>query len=276
MGKLSVVIAAYNEKAYLPDQLEAIRRQRIKPDEIVFVDDGSTDSTAGLIRNFVEHEDGKACGARLVKMGANVGCAGATNLGVSWSTGDHLYIASANDVVRPGAFAAIKEAIRRYPGANIIAGDVNGMRLGWGDESGNVVTPSYLDPDKICKIFGPGGIIHAAGAVISRAAWDHHGGWDADFWPYSETLTWHVTAARFGVVYVPWCIADVRQHPGSASKTVLDREWRRPLMERAVQFVMGLEEPARSRLIGSRIWDIAEWAPDMAMLLASQHYAGRR
>lgn len=276
MGKLSVIIAAYNETAYLPDQLDAIHRQRIKPDEIIFVDDGSTDDTAEMIRSFIEYGDARAYGARLVKMGENVGCAEATNRGVAESTGDHLYIASANDVVCPGAFAAMKEAIRYYPGASIIAGDVSGMRAGWGDESGNVVTPSYLDPDKICRIFGPGGIIHAAGAVISRAAWDYHGGWGADFWPYSETLTWHVTAARFGVVYVPWCIADVRHHPGSASKTVLDREWRRPLMERAVRFVMELEEPTRSRLVGSRLWDIAEWSPDMGQLLASQHYAGRR
>lgn len=270
MSKLSVIIAAYNEMRYLPDQLDAISRQAVKPDEIVFVDDGSTDGTRDLIRSFAGHAIGRSCGARLIALDQNGGCAEATNRGVAESTGDYLYIASANDIVMPGAFQAIKESYRRYPGANLVVGDIDGLRLGWSADLETVFpTPTYIPPHVLAPVIGSRGIIHAAGVSISRAAWDHHGGWDASWWPYSETLTWHVTAMRYGAVYVPWAFARVRGHEGSASKTVLDREYRWPLMQQAARFVCELPEPERTRMLESNLWGIAEWAPDMAPLLAS-------
>lgn len=266
MPRLSIIIAAKNEEAFLPEQLQAIAMQSVQPDEIVFVDDGSTDRTQEIMQAFAQERHG----VTIIRLPESVGCARATNRGVAESSGDFLYIASANDVMRPRAMLAVAEAIRAFPGAHLFAGDVAGIRLGWGDADGNVVTPGFIDSNQCCRLFGPSGIVHAAGAVISRAAWDRHGGWESAWWPYSETLTWHVTACRYGLVYVPDEIAWVRQHDGSASTTVLDREWRRPLMEQAASFVASLEEPTRSRLVNSRLWDIREWAPEMAPLLAER------
>lgn len=270
MSRLSVVIAAYNEQSYLLEQLNAIMYQHVQPDEVVFVDDGSTDGTRRLIQDWIDTPSGQACGARLIALDQNVGCAEATNRGVAESTGDHLYIASANDIVSPGLFQAIKESYRRYPGANLVVGDIEGIHLGWSPDFDTIFpTPTYINPETLALMIGPRGIIHAAGVSISRVAWDHHGGWDASWWPYSETLTWHVTAMRYGAVYVPWAFARVRSHAGSASKTVLDREYRWPLMQKAARFVCELQEPERTRMLQSQLWGIAEWEPDMAPLLAS-------
>lgn len=260
MPRLSVIIAAYNEAAHLPEQLLAIQTQSARPDEIVAVDDGSTDRTLQMIQEFARSVPDIP--TTIISLAENAGCARATNRGVAESTGDWLYIASANDVMRPGALTAIASALHAFPDAHLITGDVAGIHLGWSAE------PAYVDPETAASLFGHRGIIHAAGTVISRAAWDRHGGWDADWWPYSETLTWHTTACRYGLVYVPSEIAWVRPHDGSASTSVLDREYRRPLMEQAARFVDGLEEPSRSRLIGSDLWRIREWEPEMAAMLA--------
>ncbi|MGQ9510296.1 MAG: glycosyltransferase family 2 protein [Thermaceae bacterium] len=50
--RLSVVIPAHNEEAYLPKALEALRRQTLPPDEIVVVDNASKDQTAQVARSF--------------------------------------------------------------------------------------------------------------------------------------------------------------------------------------------------------------------------------
>lgn len=263
MPRLSVVIAAKNEERYLLEQLLALQTQAVRPDEIVLVDDGSTDRTLELMQEFA----GAVPGVRIISLPESVGCARATNRGVAEATGTHVYVASANDVVSPAAIRAIAEALRAYPDAHLITGDVSGIHLGWGDPTGAVSTPSYLDADAVSRVLGGAGIIHAAGTVISREAWDRYGGWAPAWFPYSETLCWHVTACRYGAVYTPNQIASVRVHEGSASTTVLDREWRRPLMQMAAHFVDDLEEPARSRLLGSRLWDIREWAPEMRPLL---------
>lgn len=264
MSRLSIVIAARNEEHFLGDQLQAIGHQDVQPDEIVLVNDGSTDRTLEIMQAFAQGRGG----IHVISLAENVGCARATNRGVAESSGDFVYVASANDVMRGRALTAIAEAIRQFPDAHLIVGDVAGVHLGWNaDAEGELLSPGYLDAARVASLLGPMGIIHAAGAVISRAAWDRHGGWDADWWPYSETLTWHTTACRYGVVYTPDEIAWVRPHEGSASTSVLDREYRRPLMEQAARFVNGLEEPTRTRLIASKLWGIREWAPDMVPML---------
>lgn len=75
---LSVVIPAYNIAEYVGRAIESVLAQTRKPDEIIVVDDGSTDGTAEVVRKYVPkvkyvHQD-------------NRGLAGARNTGIREST----------------------------------------------------------------------------------------------------------------------------------------------------------------------------------------------
>ncbi len=50
--KVSVIIPAYNEEKYLPSCLEALQKQQEPADEIIVVDNNSTDKTANIAREF--------------------------------------------------------------------------------------------------------------------------------------------------------------------------------------------------------------------------------
>lgn len=50
--KVSVVIPAYNEEAYLENCLKSLRNQEVKPDEIIVINNGSTDNTAEIARKY--------------------------------------------------------------------------------------------------------------------------------------------------------------------------------------------------------------------------------
>lgn len=52
-GKISVALATYNGEKYIEKQLDSIRNQTIKPDEVVIVDDKSSDRTVALINEFI-------------------------------------------------------------------------------------------------------------------------------------------------------------------------------------------------------------------------------
>lgn len=52
--KVSVVIATYNGEDFVTQQLESIRSQNRKPDEVLICDDRSTDNTQKLVSNFIE------------------------------------------------------------------------------------------------------------------------------------------------------------------------------------------------------------------------------
>ena len=53
---ISVVIATYNGERYLKQQLDSILSQTILPKEIILVDDGSTDTTVAILREYAVDE----------------------------------------------------------------------------------------------------------------------------------------------------------------------------------------------------------------------------
>jgi glycosyltransferase involved in cell wall biosynthesis len=49
---LSIVIPAYNEERYLKSCLEAVANQKVRPDEVIVVDNNSADNTAEIAKSF--------------------------------------------------------------------------------------------------------------------------------------------------------------------------------------------------------------------------------
>ena len=70
---ISLYVPAYNAERYLARCIESILVQTLRPDEILIVDDGSTDRTAEIARGFP---------VTLVPHGTNKGLAAARNTGV--------------------------------------------------------------------------------------------------------------------------------------------------------------------------------------------------
>jgi len=83
---ISVVVPAYNAAATLPACLAALHQQTCPPDEIIVVDDGSTDDTAAVAWR---------CGV-LVLQQKHQGPAAARNLGVQHARGDIILFTDAD------------------------------------------------------------------------------------------------------------------------------------------------------------------------------------
>jgi glycosyltransferase involved in cell wall biosynthesis len=93
--KVSVIIPSYNSARWLASAVESVRRQTRPADEIVIIDDGSTDETAALCRTFGE-------GVKYVHRG-NGGLAVARNTGARESSGDWMLFLDADDILLPNA-----------------------------------------------------------------------------------------------------------------------------------------------------------------------------
>ena len=53
-GRVSVVLATFNGERFIAEQLDSLRQQWRTPDELIVVDDASTDRTIEMVREFAE------------------------------------------------------------------------------------------------------------------------------------------------------------------------------------------------------------------------------
>ncbi len=93
-AKLSIVIPTYNRRDLIADCLASLKQQSRCADEIVVVDDGSTDDTVA----FVAREDPDV---RVVRLERNAGFCVAVNAGIRVATGDLIFLLN-NDMTLAG------------------------------------------------------------------------------------------------------------------------------------------------------------------------------
>jgi glycosyltransferase involved in cell wall biosynthesis len=90
---ISCIIAVYNGRRYLAQAIESVRAQSRPVDEIIVVDDGSTDDSADVAAGF---------GPPVVCVRQqNAGQSAARNLGVRVSRGDMLSFLDSDDLIHP-------------------------------------------------------------------------------------------------------------------------------------------------------------------------------
>lgn len=90
---LSIVIPVYNGTPYLPQLVDSLLAQERVPDEVIFVDDGSTDDSSAMIKGL----GAGLAGLRVIRQ-KNQGQAVARNTGMREATGRYLAFADADDV----------------------------------------------------------------------------------------------------------------------------------------------------------------------------------
>lgn len=94
MPKVSIVMPIYNVSRYLDKALECAKRQTLKDIEIVCVNDGSTDDSLAIIRNWAEGDE------RFVIIDKQNGGYGvAMNTGIDMATGDYIAIFEPDDII---------------------------------------------------------------------------------------------------------------------------------------------------------------------------------
>ncbi len=104
---LAVVIPNFNYARYLPQAIESVLSQRPAFDEVVVVDDGSTDDSLEVLARYA----GQVTVLRL----ANGGQLGACRAGMAASTADYIYSLDADDFAAPGLVARIRIALADRP-----------------------------------------------------------------------------------------------------------------------------------------------------------------
>ncbi|GAB3196522.1 hypothetical protein GCM10027261_19440 [Geodermatophilus arenarius] len=110
---VTVVVTTYQHAHLLGAALESIAAQTRRADEVVVVDDGSTDDPGSVVAQWP--------GTTFIRQ-ENRGLSAARNTGLHAATSSHVLFLDADDLLTPVAVAAGLHSAERHPGAAFVYG----------------------------------------------------------------------------------------------------------------------------------------------------------
>jgi glycosyltransferase involved in cell wall biosynthesis len=128
---ISVCMAAYNGERYITAQLQSILHQLGEEDEVVVVDDASSDGTRERVRELRDKR------IRLIEHSQNQGVLRTFEDAIRAANGRILFLSDQDDLWDPRKVVKILEAFRTHPDVTLIATDVSLIDL-----NGSLISPS--------------------------------------------------------------------------------------------------------------------------------------
>lgn len=208
---VSVVITSYNYAPFVGQAVESVLKQSYRPEEIIVVDDGSTDNTQEVLSKYADD-------LIIIEQG-NQGVAAARNIGIETANQPFIVCLDADDLIAPtfvetlrGAMLQNRELGIAYSGLSLLAPD-GSMRL-------NPWPPQFQWEGMCVPHIPPSNYIPSA-CMFRRSMWERAGGYrqafapgeDAEFWIRGLSLGF--TAEKVTEEGLFW----YRGHQGSASRT---------------------------------------------------------
>lgn len=201
---VTVLTPVYNGAEFIEETIDSILSQGYPRLEYIVLDDGSTDATLQVLRKF---------GERIrVLSHANMGETRTVNKGLGLAQGDVVAVVNADDPLRPGAFAAQVEALRRNPEALLAYPDWVEI-----DARSGVLREVRLPQYDLRRMLENFNVSMGPGVFIRRRALDLVGLRDTSLRYLGDIDLWFRLATRGPFVHVPELLATHRVHAASAS-----------------------------------------------------------
>jgi glycosyltransferase involved in cell wall biosynthesis len=144
--RISVVMATYNGSRFVLDQLDSMLQGSRAPDELVLVDDASTDDGVAIVKDRLARAQGTTL--LVVHNESNIGASASFARGVGHTTGEVVLFADHDDRWMAHKIATMEQAFLQHPG----------LRMAYSD---GLITDAALVPDGR-TIFGTRNKAHLA------------------------------------------------------------------------------------------------------------------
>src|SRR5262245_24198684 len=172
--RITAVIPVYNGAEFLRDAIESVRLQERAVDELIVVDDCSSDLSADLAESL---------GARCIRQPLNAGPGAARNRGIEAATGDVIAFLDADDRWLASHCGPLVQPLERHPACAVA---FSRIRI-FGDES-SPGSRIYLAEDTPTPVFWHllyENIVKQSASVVRRDALVRYGAYN-ELRRYSE------------------------------------------------------------------------------------------
>lgn len=167
---VSIIVPVYNREMYLPDCIRSIQAQSHKNLEIILIDDGSTDHTPELCREYAASDE------RIIYLqGAHAGVSAARNLGLDAATGTYVFFVDSDDAIHPLLLETLVRGMEQHNAAMGGTRVINVPASKWialGKLINRDPGPGEVDyhdaPSSLQSIFNGGSPLNVIGGVMMR------------------------------------------------------------------------------------------------------------
>lgn len=222
---LSAVVPNYNDAPLLPRAIAALMRQDPAPDEIVVVDDGSTDDSLAVIDRFGR----ELPTLRLVRHERNLGAIAALNSGIAAARGRFLYLGSANDTIEPGFFETARRMLDTHPDSGFFCGecrivDAAGRELAIRPPARPSHTPTHFPPQRVPALFEKiDNFTPSSAVVLKRTAVEAEGRLLPELGSFADGYLMRCLALGHGFCFAPTVVANWTVNPEGVSMMTASR-----------------------------------------------------
>jgi len=113
--KVTVLMSVYNGAKYIREAIDSILNQTFKDFEFLIIDDGSTDSSAEIIRSYSDPR------IRLIRNEKNIGLTRSLNKGLKLATGQYIARMDADDISLPCRLETQGRFLDEHPRVGLIS-----------------------------------------------------------------------------------------------------------------------------------------------------------
>ena len=123
---ITIVIPVFNVENFVNETLSSVKNQISQPDEVIVINDGSTDESSKILNNFSNLQ-----GWKIIQT-PNQGLGLTRNFGRSIAKSDYIYFLDSDDVIKNDLIVRMREIINQYNNPDMIlfsgeSFDDNGM-----------------------------------------------------------------------------------------------------------------------------------------------------
>ena len=266
--KISAIIPTYNNAEFIEEAINSILAQSHPVDEIIVIDDGSSDNTETLIQTIRQKTDKLS----YIKQ-HNQGPSAARNHGIEIANGDWIAFLDADDRWPKDKIALQIAALQREPSLQLISGDMAET-----DQQGNVLVDSVLAKHQLLEPFQSlagrplnnaltalvnKNFIPTGTVLVKRSALNQAGGFNPDIRFGEDLELWARIACHHPITCLPERLMYRRQHGANATQNT------GPMLEDLVKVMRSIshygaeqlkqQDTKPGTLIASALSDLGYW-----------------
>lgn len=237
---LSIILPNYNNGALIERALLALLNQTPPAQEIIVVDDGSTDNSVQVIEAVRRLHPS----VRLIRNQANHGIIASVKTALKFATGEFLLFAAADDFVLPGLFGRALAALRTCPDAAFFSAgvallDTHDRVIGLRPVTVPRRGPGYVSPAEVRRIIRSSDFwVLGTATVYRHRPLASIGYFDAHLGSLGDVLANRLLAFNHGFYFDPEVLAAYNKDPMSFSaRNALSVKESRQLLDAAAAWI---------------------------------------